>query len=228
MTNEIDKRKTTEPTLDTANAFEAYGDAATARAIEGELLKFVQGDFLAGQEKREIPLGTQLVAKMDTLYIGFQRWENNQLTEQRMGLVAEGFVPPKRSELGNLDPEYWERDDEGRPRDPYQFTNQLVMTNLGNEEVFTFATTSRGGLGAIGELSKTYGKHLRQHPDEDPLIELDGGSYQHPIKSRGRIKFPIFRVVDWVATNGSAGGPPPEPAKSSPPAAKSGNAKPQF
>jgi hypothetical protein len=220
MKSEIDKRKSSDLTdqADPADLFEAYGDAATTRSIEGELLKFVQGDFLAGQDKRVIPLGTRLVVKMDTLCIGWQRWENNQRTETRMGLVCEGFVPPKRAELGNLDPAYWERDeDTGESRDPYQFANQVVMANPENdEEVFTFATSSKGGIGAIGELSKSYGKRIRQRPGEDPVIELDGGSYQHPIKSRGRIKFPIFKVVDWTAKDGDSDEPAPEPPKSPP------------
>ena len=30
-------------------------------------------------------------------------------------------------------------------------------------------------------------------------MALEGDSYQHRIRSRGRIKFPILRVTGWVA-----------------------------
>jgi len=30
-------------------------------------------------------------------------------------------------------------------------------------------------------------------------VALEGDSYQHRIRSRGRIKFPILRVTGWVA-----------------------------
>src|SRR5262249_57873551 len=55
-----------------------------------------------------------------------------------------------------------------------------------------------GGLNAIGELSKTYGKHIRVSPDDLPAIELNRGSYQHPNRTYGEIRYPIFRPVGWV------------------------------
>ena len=89
MANDIEKKKPTDLANDQKNVFEAYGDAATARAIEGDLLKFVQGDYFAGQDNREIPLGTKLVARMDTLAIGWLRWQDNAPgDDERMGLVA--------------------------------------------------------------------------------------------------------------------------------------------
>jgi len=169
------------------------------RAFAGELLKFLQGDFLAGQENREIPLGTRLAALMPTLEIGWQRWDDNRPGERRMGLVSEGFVPPKRSELGDLDERLWDVDSDGKPRDPWQFSNQIVMIDPADgDNVYTFTTSSKGGLGAIGELCRTYGKNLRQQPERIPVIALDAGSYQHRDKSRGRIKFPVFRIIDWA------------------------------
>jgi hypothetical protein len=220
MSNDIEKKKPTDLASDQKNVFEAYGDAATARAIEGDLLKFVQGDYFAGQDNREIPLGTKLVARMDTLAIGWLRWQDNAPgDDERIGLVAQGFMPVKRHELGDLDKACWETDKEGRPRDPWQFTNRLVLHGAEDAEVvFTFATSSRGGLDAVGELCKAYGRHIRQFPDEDPIIELDGSSYPHPDKTIGRVKYPIFKVVGWVKKNGldDAGTAPTEPPKSPP------------
>jgi hypothetical protein len=190
MANDI--QKPGNPWLD-------YGNAATARSIVGTLLKFSKGDFFAGMEDRTIPIGTEMVANMDSLAVGFVRWENGMPTEQRMGLVADGFVPAKRCELGDIDQELWEADAEGRPRDPWQFSNYLIMFAKGDAEVFTYATSSRGGLNAIGELCKTYGKQVRQRSDQFPVIELDVGSYTHREKSFGRIKFPIFKVIGWTA-----------------------------
>jgi hypothetical protein len=229
MDNDIDKKKTTDLTTDQSDLFERYGSAATARNIEGDLLKFVQGDFLAGQDGREIPLGTRLSGRMNTLCVGYQRWENGQPTEQRhMGLVAEGYVPPKRSELGDLDKGQWERDAKGAPKDPWSFSNLLVFDNPKTSEVFTYATSSRGGISAVGELCKLYGKHIRQHPDEDPLIELDASSYLHPEKTIGRVKVPVFKLVGWIDKNGpnsanDAAPAPSEPPKS-PPSDKGGAA----
>ena len=143
-----------------------------------------------------------------------------------MGLVAEGYVPPKRSELGDTDESQWETDDRGEPRDPWQLSNYLVLINPDDvKDQYTFTTTSKGGIGAIGELCKVFGRHMREAPDEDPVIALGVGSYQHRDKQYGRIKFPILEVVDWVdkapfeaalETGGPDGGSAPAAAPDTP------------
>jgi hypothetical protein len=65
--------------------------------------------------------------------------------------------------------------------------------------LYTFTTATKGGLGCIGKLCKDYGKGMRQHPNQLPVIELDVGSYLHSKRSLGRIKYPIFKHVRWVA-----------------------------
>jgi hypothetical protein len=188
MTNDI--QKPGNPWLD-------YGNAAAARSFFGTLLKFSKGEFLAGMEDRLIPIGTEMVANMESLAVGWVRWKSNMPVEQRMGLVADGFIPVNRSDLGDADQSLWETNAEGRPRDPWQLTNHLIMFAR-DLEVFTFVTSSRGGLDAVGELSKTYGKQMHQRPNQFPLIELEVDSYPHRQKRFGRIKIPVFKVVGWT------------------------------
>lgn len=180
------------------NFFQSYGDQVSQRSIVGSLLKFSKGDFLAGEDNEEVPEGTCLVANMDELCVGWIRWEDNKPTDQIMGRVSEGYQPPKRNELGDDDKSRWETDEKGQPRDPWQFSNYLIMKAVEGDELFTFTTSSRGGLNAIGELCKAYGKAMRQRPDEFPVVELGVGSYQHSNKAFGRIKFPILKVADWA------------------------------
>jgi hypothetical protein len=223
MAYEFEKKKQTDLAKDEKNSFEAYGEAATARAIEGTLLRFNKGDYLAGAstDAVEVALGTRFVAVMHSLCIGWVRWENNMPTDTDMGLVLNGFQPKRRSELGDTDKQLWELDEEGEPKDPWQFQNYLVLREVKSGEIYTFVTSSKGGLGCIGELSKAYGKNVRQHPDDLPIIEIDVGSYQHRERSVGRIKYPIFRVVDWIDKNdpGTNKAPAIEPPKSPAPAA---------
>jgi hypothetical protein len=181
------------------NAFETYGSTASGNRIVGRLLKFSKGDYLAGSDGAEVAAGTKFVAVMDQLAIGWIKWQSAVPAEQVMGLVAEGYSPPRRSELGNTDQSDWETDDQGHPKDPWTFSNYLVMVDVKTKEAYTFTTSSRGGLGAIGELCKTYGKHMREAPDQYPVITLDVGSYLHREKAYGRIKFPKFNVSSWTA-----------------------------
>jgi hypothetical protein len=145
----------------------------------------------------------------------------------RTSLCSRG----RRNDLGDLDRASWERSDEGEPRDPWQFSNYLIMRRVKDGEIFTFTTSSKGGLGCIGELSKAYGKAMRQQPDKYPVIELDVGSYQHRDRSLGRIKYPVFKIVDWTAKDGG-NTPASEPPKSLPPkpavATKPATDQPQF
>lgn len=181
-----------------ANPFEAYGNAASQRSIVGKLLKFSKGDYLTGENNDEMAAGTQLVANMDELMVGWIKWEDSKPSEQIMGRVSENYQPPRRNELGDTDKNDWEVDDQGQHRDPWQFSNYLIMKEPGGEEFYTFTTSSRGGLNAIGELCKSYGKLMRQKPDQFPIVALGVGSYQHTNKSFGRIKFPILELVGWA------------------------------
>jgi hypothetical protein len=197
--HEVTKRADTTPTA-TANYYEKYGQVASGRRFVGDLLKFGKdGVYVAGQECREIARGTQVVAYMDTLRCGWVCWEDGHPVEEVMGPVGKGFVPPKRSALDRNDKSLWEEYDGGEPRDPWQFSNDIVLFDPQDEQFYTFVSSSRGGLGALGELSKAYGQRLRQQPGEWPIVALEGDSYQHRIRSRGRIKFPILRVIKWVA-----------------------------
>ena len=105
--------------------------------------------------------------------------------------------------LGDEDEDLWERDSQGKPRDPWQFTNYLIMKDEGapGEEghLYTLALNSRGGLNAIGDLCKKYGKEMRSKPDEWPVVTLGVDSYNHPNKEYGRIKVPVLTIQGWEA-----------------------------
>lgn len=184
------------------NYFQSYGDQVSQKSIVGKLLKFSKGDYLMGEDNEEVEEGTQFIANMDELMVGWIRWEDGKPTDQIMGRVSEGYQAPKRNTLGDDDKDQWEVDEKGQPRDPWQFSNYLILKTpgeSGDDHLFTFTTSSRGGLNAIGELCKTYGKAMRQRPDEFPIISLGVGSYMHSNKQFGRIKYPIFAVQGWVA-----------------------------
>jgi hypothetical protein len=207
-------------TSNDSNPWLEYGEAASAHDFEGDLLKFSKGDFLAGRDNREIPLGTRFVVNMDSLEVGWVKWEDNRPVGRRMGRVIDEFKPPRRNELDDNDPALWGTDDDGKPRDPWQFSNNIVLAEEANGCLYTFTTSSKGGIGAIGELCKTYGQVMRQHPDEWPIVALDVDSYAHANKSYGRIKFPIFEIVGWAPKDSTEPAPaappvtpPPTPAK---------------
>jgi hypothetical protein len=180
------------------NPYLQYGKAAAGRNFIGTLLKFNKfGEYVAGQDNEEIALGTKCAGHMSSLFIGWQRWEDGKPVEHIMGAVAEGFVPPLRSTLGYHDKSQWECFDDGREKDPWAFTNTMVLTTIEDEpQVFTFTTTSKGGIGALGKLAMNHGQHQQRRPDEVPVVELRRGSYKHKNREYGEIRVPIFKIVD--------------------------------
>jgi len=177
--------------------FTAYANAMAPRNIIGTLLRFSKGDYLAGEEAAPVPTGTVMTANVGELLVGYVLWADNKPAEQIMFRVADGKAVPKRSDLGNTDQDQWEVDSRGERRDPWQFTNYLPLL-AESGELFTFTTSSRGGIGAIGELCRRYSQHRKHHPDVLPMIALNVDSYPHKIKEYGRIKFPLFTPAGWA------------------------------
>jgi hypothetical protein len=180
------------------NPFEAYAEAANTSRIVGDLLKFSKGDYTAGQNGDEVAIGTQVAANMGEFYVGWVKWVDGKPAEQMMGKIGDGYVPARRSELGDHDKDLWEVDDNGQQRDPWQVTNYLVMMDPKSGKLYTFTASSKGGLGALGKLAGLYGKNMRSMPDKYPLVALNVDKYKHPNKAFGIIKTPKLDVVGWV------------------------------
>ena len=190
------------------NPFEEIGRGAQ-RPIAGQLMKFSKGEYVAGQENLPLPMGMRFVVNMDQMLTGWIRWDDNKPAEQVMGLVVEGFVPPKRDTLGygykpgdkeeDADTTDWEVDEKsGNPRDPWQPTFYLVMRGLDKDdkpledELYTFTTASKGGSDAVKAFCAVYGKWLRFHPDDHPIITIGYDQYEHSNPQYGWIKTPQF------------------------------------
>jgi hypothetical protein len=180
------------------NAFEAYGQQMSMTSITGTLIKFNKGDWVTGDDE-DLEEDLELVANMDELMCGWIKWVDQRPSEQIMGRVADGYQALRRSELGDLDQNNWEVDEQGRPRDPWQFSNYIVMKDPGQSAsedfLYTFATSSKGGLGAIGAMCREYGREMRVRPDEFPIVRLGGDSYVHRVY--GRTKVPTLDIVGW-------------------------------
>lgn len=184
------------------NFFQQYGDQVVQRTIIGKLLKFTKGDYLAGEDNVDVPAGTEMMANLDELMVGWIRWHDNKPVEQIMGKISDGYQPPRRDTLGDHNEDLWEVDNNGEARDPWQLSNYLIMKTPGKnteDDLYTFAASSQGSLKAVGILCQTYGKRIRTNADEFPIIALKVGSYDHPKKAYGRIKFPKLEVVRWAS-----------------------------
>ncbi len=180
-----------------SDPFAQYADAVAPRYIVGDLLRFSKGDYLAGQSSQVVEPGSVFTANLDELMAGWIKWVDGKPAEHLMVRVANGVAPPRRAELGDLDQSQWEKDASGQERDPWQFCNYLPLMNE-KGELFTFTTSSRGGINAIAMLARRYANHRKRHPDVFPLIALGVDSYQHSNREFGRIKFPVFAPTGYA------------------------------
>ena len=189
----------------------AFAASESGQDILGKLLKFSKGDFIA--DKTEIPAGTEMVAAVDALVVGWVRWVGKQQVERRLGRVSDGFREAQREELGWHDEAAWERDSDGRPNDPWQKVRLLPLKRISDGELFTLTLNGRGRSGeAIGRLAGAYGRS-RNREDSYPIIKLGVDAYEH--RQFGRIKFPVLTIVGWrprrefadLETGGSSSAP---------------------
>lgn len=174
--------------------FAAYGQEAASNG--GAYLKFSKGEWLLGQNDDEVALGRRLAANMGELSIGWIRWADGKPAERRMGLLSQGHKPEARDALGYTDQADWDVDENDKPKDPWNFTNELPLADPETGEQMTFSASSKGGIGCMGNLCKAYGREYRQREGLVPVIELGRDSYKHAVY--GKTYVPVVTIVDWI------------------------------
>jgi hypothetical protein len=190
MANEVtDPRREYDP-------YQEHADEVASRAhITGDLLRFTKhGQYKAGADQDEVDEGTRMLVYMPSLKKGWVKWYDGQPVQHIVGLVAEGYKPPERHDLGDMDESEW-GELNGRPIDPWQKTNYIVMLDE-DGQLYTFVTSSKGGLSAVGEICDAYAKRRRMKPDEIPVIELHSRSYMH--KDYGETFAPTLKITGWA------------------------------
>jgi hypothetical protein len=179
------------------NAFAAFQAAATAMAGDSKpLLKFQKGDWYVGQDNEEIPLGAAVAVDMFHAEWGWIRWSNNKPAERRMVLIASGQPIVPRDTLGYNDEGMWDRDDEGKPRDPWRKTVEIPTREVnGAKREFLMAGSGVGFEGGMKALLKAFGEQMRTNAGKIAIIELRADKYTHP--KYGIVKVPSMPLVGW-------------------------------
>jgi hypothetical protein len=170
--------------------------AVAAQAVEVRLLKFVKGKFYVGGD--ELPAGREFVAHVQQLAHGWVKFTDGKLAEQRVGIVADGFVLATRDELGDTDSSKWEKDGAGAPRDPWTIQYYLPLEDADSGELLTFVTGSQGGNSAIGRLTNQFVRNVHKGL---PLVRLAADSYKHKNKNFGWVDVPEFSVTGWTGAS---------------------------
>ncbi len=176
--------------------FSQYASSVSHRSLLGELAKFTKGEWLI--KGVPVPPDKAFVAVMNTLTTGHIKWADGRPSDAAMGLVADGFQPKDRNDLDDLDPEDWEIGEDGKPQDPWQPTTLLVLVSAEPPpDVVTFSTGTVGGQGAIAALCEAHGR-ATEDAGQYPVVTLAADSYDHRIRSYGKVKVPVFKLAGAV------------------------------
>jgi hypothetical protein len=178
--------------------FAAFAAEGEAQAIAGELLTFSKGVWYAGQDKNVVKEGKSFVANLGEFYTGWIKWQDSMPVDIRLERVADRTPtsrPIFREDLGDNDPALWDRDRDGKPRDPWQQTNRLVMRayKADTQELYTFTTSSWGGRRAVQKLCGEYDQLRQKHAGMLPVVTIGVATRRH--KDYGMIADPALEVI---------------------------------
>jgi hypothetical protein len=174
--------------------------AAHGVGMNGTFFKFAKdGKFRKTSDDEEIPEGTQFVVIYEQIQGGWIKFMGKgNPPERKQGNLFEGFVPPDRESLGDLDQSEWEEGLSGKPADPWQFQILLPLQNVETGELFVFNTSSITGRRAVDGLVAACARMQRTEPNDYPVVKLRVGGFQHRDERIGWIKTPSFDRVGKV------------------------------
>lgn len=178
-------------------AFNGGGNPFTQAAedlgvTEGVFLKFNgnTGEYTYGADQEELPDGSRLVAIMDSIARGWICWNDSEVIDEIMVSILDGN-PPTEKDLPDHSP--FENDEDG-----WSEQIRVVFKDVETGETYTFKTSSRAAMRAVGSLMKDYGRQFKNHPDENPVVEISSSSYMPKEKKHGKKHAPSFKIVDWM------------------------------
>lgn len=158
------------------------------------------GDFLQlkeatgwtyGQDKVETEDGAKWAINPASMAKGFIFWsKDSRVLGDVLQPVTQGLIP--RDSLEEIN----EPSDNGWASQ-CGFTLSCVSGEDKGQEVLYKAST----MGADREFARLYNEIIAKaksgSPDIVPIILLERGGYDHPIKVRGFITEPVFKIVGW-------------------------------
>ena len=194
---------------------QAYLDEiAPPSSLVGRPIKFdgKAGKWLFGDTDEEISPDTDFIPLCDEILIGWIKFNGKGEQPDRIqGLLYDGFVMPPLSSLPNRDQSKWELGLDGEPADPWQHQMCLILQSPGTHELGTFATSSRTGRRAVGNLLRHYDRMRKKDDDHYPVVRLKVSGYNHRDERVGWVHTPVFAVVG-KASKASAAIPDTSPS----------------
>jgi len=209
-TNVPAKVATTTPASlvpDTRSTAEQYVDSVAPSMFAGPLVRFSkEGAFVVTETEETIGPDTEFIVPCDEVWVGWIKFGAEGEPPERHGdlLYKNGFTLRPRADLGDNDMTQWSTGLDSLPEDPWKLENLLTLQNTKTGALYTFATTSQTGRGAIGNLLRHFNRTRRNDPDSYPVVKLRASGFQSKKRGVGWVHVPSFVVVGRTAKNSAA------------------------
>jgi hypothetical protein len=165
--------------------------------IQGSLLACRKGDWGIGPDASPVKAGTRFLLIVTETMRGWLCWRDGTVVNADMAFVRDNVPMKHRYALGDEDPEQWEKNPDGTPRDPWSPSYRTLLIELSPPHGdFTFSSSAWGGQLALKEICKVYAAEAPLHDGAFPVVELTTRTRQN--KNYGAIKGPWFDVVGWA------------------------------
>jgi hypothetical protein len=184
---------------------DTYLDEVAPATIAGRMVKFTKdGVYATTDDDTALSDERVFIAVADQTLIGWIKFNaKGEPPDRVMGLLYENFTMPARESLGNTDEAKWEIGLDGKPADPWQHHQYLVLQDAESKELFTFVTGSVTGRRAVGTLLRHYNRMRQGKEEAYPLVKLKVGGFQHRDDRVGWVKVPVIAVVGRVPKEGA-------------------------
>jgi hypothetical protein len=158
-----------------------YLDEVAPQSIVGTMIKFSKDGEFVRQDTEEVIDGEHdYLALCDQTLIGWLKFKGEgEAPEREMGLLYGGYQIPPREDLGDLNEAKWDVGLDGQPQDPWQHHMYLVLQDGSSKELFTYATSSKTGRRAVGNLLRHYDRLVKTKPGHVPVVRLRPGGFNH-------------------------------------------------
>jgi hypothetical protein len=184
---------------DNRTSVQQYVDEIAPSSIAGRLIKFSKnGEFIIADTEESVSSDADFIALCDETLCGWIRFHRDDEAtppDRVMGVLYDGFAMPPRETLSDLNPADWPIGLSGAPEDPWQHQICLVLQTPGTLELFTYATTSKTGRRAIGNLLRHYDRMRKKDADHYPVVRLKSSGFNHRDPRIGFVPTPLLAVV---------------------------------
>jgi hypothetical protein len=172
---------------------------------------FFEGDFIqvngnTGEITRgsnKVPVGAteHFRANLHGAQEGWVKLVKGQPEERRLGLIVEGFEPPERWELGDMEKHLWDKN-----QDPWKPSCYLPLRDNAGA-LCCFSSMNVSGCDALSKLLEVYMRPGADRGGKCPVIRITTTSYFNKTYNRDVFK-PLFEIVGWEYWDGQT--PMPE------------------